>query len=114
MQGKDMSDSSDSTAASAKAKKPIQILRERRGGVPRELLERNRQQNVIRQRLTGMLQGGPKTVSELASEVGLPAHKVLWYVMGMKKYGKVAESDQVDGYFQYRLIDKPRPTEKTS
>lgn len=109
-----MSDSSDSTAVSAKAKKPIQILRERRGGVPRELMERNRRQNVIRQRLTGMLRGGPKTVPELASEGGLPAHEVLWYVIGMKKYGKVVEADQVDGYFQYRLVEEPRPTEKTS
>lgn len=109
-----MPDPSESTTGSARTKSPIQVLRERRGGVPRELIERNRKQSAVRRRLTGALRLGPRTVPELASEVDMPSHEVLWYVMGMKKYGKVVEADQVDGYFQYRLVSESEPTETKS
>ncbi len=85
-------------------KKPIQILRERRGGVPRELIERNRQQAAIRRKLAEVLQSASKTVPELAQETGLPTHEVFWHLMGMKKYGKVAEGKEREGYFEYELI----------
>ena len=109
-----MSEQSDPAIISAKPKKPIQILRERRGGVPGELVERNRQQSVTRKRITEALQNEPKTVPELAHEIDQPSHEVLWHVMGMKKYGKVIEAEQVDGYFKYQLIDESRQTETTS
>ena len=95
-------------------KKPIQILRERRGGVPRELVARNRQQRAIRRRITESLQDGPKTVPELADELGLPSHEALWFLTGLKKYGTVVEAEQVDGYFRYRLIDDTRQRETAS
>ncbi len=109
-----MSGQSEPTTAPAKQKKPIQVLRERRGGVPRELVEQNRQQGAVRKRITEALQDEPKTVPELAREVDQPSHEVLWYVMGMKKYGKVVEAEQVDGYFKYRLIDESCQTETAS
>lgn len=109
-----MSHPNETETAPAERKKPIQVLRQRRGGVPRELIERNRTQNLIRRRLTEALRAGPKTVPELASAIDLPTHEVLWYVMGMKKYGKVVEADQTDGYFQYQLADEPETTETTS
>ncbi len=106
-----MSDQSETAAVPVKQPKPIQVLRERRGGVPRELVERNRQQSAIRKRITEILQTEPKTVPELAREIELPSHEVLRYVMGMKKYGKVVEAEQVGGYFKYRLMEEPRQTE---
>ncbi len=109
-----MSEQSDPTTVSAKLKKPIQILRERRGGVPRELVERNRQQSAIRKRITEALRNESRTVPELARELDQPSHEVLWHLMGMKKYGKVVEAEQVDGYFKYQLIDGSRQTETTS
>jgi len=99
---------------STKKKSPIQILRERRGGVPRELVQRNRRQNAIRQGISKALQEESKTVPELARQLELPAHEVFWYVMGMKKYGKVAEGEQVDGYFKYAWIEESRQTEAAS
>ena len=109
-----MSDKPKTATTAAKTKKPIQILRERRGGVPRELVERNRRQKAIRQRIVAALQEESKTIPELARGVELPADEVFWYVMGMKKYGKVGEAEQVDGYFKYALIDASRQTEATS
>ena len=106
-----MSEPSEAATHSAAEKKPIRILRERRGGVPRELIERSRQQRVIHKHMTEALRDGPKTVPELASQLDLPTHEALQYVMGMKKYGTVVEAEQVDGYFKYQLIDDSRATE---
>ncbi len=108
-----MTDRSETTAASVKSKKPIQILRERRGGVPRELAERNRRQKAIRESIVAVLQEEPKTIPELACRVELSTDEVFWHVMGMKKYGKVAEAEQVDGHFAYALIDESRQAEAT-
>ncbi|MDI9443502.1 MAG: hypothetical protein QM844_04965 [Planctomycetota bacterium] len=107
-----MPEQSEPTTTSTRANKPIQILRQRRGGVPRGLVERYRHQGIVCKRLNDALREGPMTVPELAQQVDLPADEVLWYVMGMKKYGKVAEADQADGYFKYRLVDQPRHTEE--
>jgi len=84
-------------------KKPIQILRERRGGVPKELVERNRRQTQTHKQLTTALKDGPKTVPEIAQSTGLPSHELFWTLMGMKKYGQVVEGEERDGYFEYAL-----------
>ena len=109
-----MSEKAGTGARSARSKSPLQILRERRRGVPRELVQRNKRQNAIRRGIVAALQEKSRTVPELAQEVDLPAHEVFWYVMGMKKYGKVAEAEQVDGYFKYALIDQSRQAEAAS
>ena len=109
-----MVDETKPNTAKSKKMKPIQILRERRGGVPRDLIERNRQQSVIRRRITKALQGEPMTVPELADHLDVPSSEVLWYVMGMKKYGKVIEAEQAGSYFKYRLADESRETEIAS
>ena len=87
-----------------KEKKPIQILRDRRGGVPKERMENHRERTKIRKRITEALEDGPKTVPEIAKITGLPNHEVMWYVMGMKKYGEVAEGEERDEYYEYVLL----------
>jgi hypothetical protein len=90
--------------------KPVQILRERRGGVPKELVERSRRQAKTHKLLTTALQDGPKTVPEIAGITGLPSHEVLWHVMGMKKYGQIVEGEERDNYYEYAL--KPEEERK--
>ena len=89
-----------------KEKKPIQVLRERRGGVPKALAERNREQARILKQLTAVLENGSKTPPELAEAVGMPIHEVFWYLMGMRKYGEVVEGQEQDGYYEYALKKK--------
>ena len=84
-------------------KKPIQVLRERRGGVPKELLERSRAQAKTRKKISEALEDGPKTVPEVAKATAIPSHEVLWKLMGMKKYGLIVEGEERDGYYQYAL-----------
>ena len=97
------------TGQKGKPKKPIQILRERLGGVPKELVERNRQQIKVRKQITATLADGPKIVPEIAERTGLPTHEVFWHLMAMKKYGKVVEGDERDDYFEYA----PKKEEET-
>jgi hypothetical protein len=92
------------------ARRPIQVLRERRGGVPRELLQRNRHQRALRRKIAVALKSGAKTVPELAAATGEDPRDVLWYVMGMKKYGKVAEAEASGSYFKYALVDDSQAT----
>jgi len=90
---------------------PIQILRERRGGVPRELTERNRQQLANRRRIVDSLKGGTKTVPEIAKETGLPPHDVFWHLMAMRKYGKLVEGQQREDYFEYAKAEESKQVE---
>jgi hypothetical protein len=83
--------------------RPIQILRERRGGVPKELLQRSREQIQTRKLITTALKDGPKTVPEIAAATGLATHQLFWRLMGMRKYGQVVEGEERDGYFEYAL-----------
>ncbi len=98
-----MTDTTIQTNKTEKPKKPIQVLRERRGGVPKELAALRRDQSKIRKTLTESLHDGPKTVPELANATGIPSHTTLWYLMGLKKYGKVIEKEERDGYYEYAL-----------
>jgi len=52
------------------------------------------------------LQGGPKTVPELAEITGFPSHEVFWHIVSMRKYGQVTEGDQDGDYLRYMLIER--------
>ena len=90
-----------------KEKKPIQILRERRGGIPKDLLARSGEQKRLLKRLKQALADGPRTVPEVAAETGVGTGEVLWYLMALKKFGEVVEGEERDGYFEYALKEEP-------
>ncbi len=89
-----------------KEKKPIQVLRERRGGGRKELIELNRKQTKIRKKLLDSLKEGPKTIPEVSSATGIPTHETLWYMVGLKKYGQIIEGNEQDGYYEYALKEE--------
>lgn len=67
---------------------------------PREVI---REEPVMRPRILAALADGPLTVPQIAEAVGAPTHEVVFWVMGMRRYGWLAEikgSDD-DGYFTY-------------
>ena len=67
---------------------------------PREVI---REEPVMRPRILAALVDGPLTVPQIAEAVGAPTHEVVFWVMGMRRYGWLAEikgSDD-DGYFTY-------------
>jgi predicted Rossmann fold nucleotide-binding protein DprA/Smf involved in DNA uptake len=73
-------------------------------GTPnRDVREVVREEPVMRARILAALDDGPLTVPEIARAIGTPTHEVVLWVMGMRRYGWLAEikGATVDGYFQY-------------
>jgi predicted Rossmann fold nucleotide-binding protein DprA/Smf involved in DNA uptake len=88
--------------------KALQIARQRRGGVPKELMEYSREQARVRQKICEALGRGPMTVPEIHASTGIPADRVFWCLMAWKKYGKILESGQSGDYYRYALAHEER------
>jgi predicted transcriptional regulator len=88
--------------------KTAQIARQRRGGVPKELMELSREQARIRQRIREALKSGPLTAPELHAATGLPTDTILWYLMAWKKYGRIVEGEQCEDFYKYALPEEDR------
>lgn len=72
----------------------------------RDVREVIRDEHVMRARILKVLEAGPQTVPEIAEAIGSPTHEVVFWVMGMRKYGYVAEIKEVtdEGYFRYQAV----------
>jgi hypothetical protein len=86
-----------------KEKKPIQILRERRGGMSERMKAYYKRFNEVRKQLKTAMSGGFHTIPELATTTGMPSAEVLWHVMAMKHYGQVVDGEQKGDYPTYAL-----------
>jgi predicted Rossmann fold nucleotide-binding protein DprA/Smf involved in DNA uptake len=62
-----------------------------------------REEPLMRGRILAALAEGPLTVPEIAVAIDAPTHEVVFWVMGMRRYGWVAEikGSDSDGYFRY-------------
>lgn len=87
----------------AKAKRPIDIFRERQGERTPEQKDFYKHQCQVRKLLLEALKAGPRTIPELAGQCGLPSEEVVWNVMAMRRYGKVVEEELDGDYYRYRL-----------
>lgn len=72
---------------------------------PREVI---REEMMMRARIIDVLRGGPKTVPEIAGELGRPSHEVMCWVMGLRRYGQVSEAGEPDddGYYRYGAAEE--------
>ena len=63
---------------------------------------------IMRDKIIGFMQKGPMTIPEIAKALNKPADQVMFWVMAMRKYGLIAETEQVtdDDYYKYELIEK--------
>jgi hypothetical protein len=86
-----------------KQKRPIEVLRERHGGISKELKESFNEQQRIYKALRAALKGGPRTVPQLAKECNLPAPTVMWHMMALRRYGQVLDGPEENGYLLYTL-----------
>lgn len=73
----------------------------------REIREIIREEPVMQPRILTALADGPLTIPEIAEAIGHPSDEVLFWVMGMRRYGKIREVPGAngDGYFQYATAD---------
>ena len=67
---------------------------------PREII---REEPLMHQPILAALEAGPLTVPEIAEQIGHPSDEVLFWVMGMRRYGHVVEVEDAtdEGYFRY-------------
>jgi len=72
---------------------------------PKEII---REEPLMHLPILHALNKGPLTVPEIAELIGCPSHEVLFWVMGMRRYGHVVEvEDPTDeGYFRYASVRK--------
>jgi hypothetical protein len=97
-----MTDATSSPTA-AKPKRPIEVLRERRGGMSNELKAYVSNQQKVYKALRAALKTGPRTVPELAAECGIASPEVMWHLMAMRRYGEVLDGAEENGYLRYTL-----------
>ena len=74
----------------------------------REFREVIREEPVMRTRILAALGDGPLTVPQIAAAIDAPTREVVFWVMGMRKYGYVAEIKEVtdEGYFRYQAVPR--------
>jgi predicted Rossmann fold nucleotide-binding protein DprA/Smf involved in DNA uptake len=72
----------------------------------RALREIVREEPVMRAQILAFLEGGPRTIPEIAAELAVPTHEVVFWVMGMRRYGHLQEVKGAtdEGYFRYEAI----------
>ena len=94
----------ESTPSKAdKPKRAIEVLRERHGGMSKELKEYFNEQQKIYKALRAALKTGPRTVPQLAKECSLPSPIVMWHLMALRRYGQVLDGPEENGYLRYTL-----------
>ncbi len=64
-----------------------------------------KEQKRVQQTVCKVVRERPRTVPEIAQEVGMPTHEVLWAVTAMKKYGILAEADMCGDYPIYKRVE---------
>ena len=74
----------------------------------RDVREVIRDEQFMRGRILNVLESGPQTIPQIAEALGKPSREVVFWVMGLRKYGWVAEIKEVDddGYFPYQAVPR--------
>ena len=68
---------------------------------PREVIREEMGMHAV---IRAALADGPLTVPAIAEAIGRPAEEVVYWVMGMRRYGHLVElPDDEDGWFPYAL-----------
>ena len=72
----------------------------------RDLREVVRDENVMRPRILAAVKDGPRTPPQVAEAIGQPLREVIFWMMGMRKYGWLVEvgpdEEGDEGYFLYK------------
>jgi hypothetical protein len=74
----------------------------------RDVREIVRDEQSMRAPILKALESGPMTIPQIAEAVGKPTHEVVFWVMGLRKYGWIAEIKEADddGYFPYQAVPR--------
>lgn len=83
------------------------------GRVPDHLADRDvreivRDEHLMHRPILEALAERPLTIPQIAAAIGHPAHEVVYWVMGMRKYGHLTEIKEADdeGFYLYKIVEK--------
>jgi predicted transcriptional regulator len=65
-----------------------------------------KEQKRVHQAVCKAIRERPKTVPEIAKEIDMPTHEVLWYITSFKKYGLVIENGMCGDYPLYQRVEE--------
>jgi predicted Rossmann fold nucleotide-binding protein DprA/Smf involved in DNA uptake len=74
----------------------------------RDLPEVLRDGLVQAPRVLDALRDGPKSIPEIAKEVGAPTWEVMLWVMALRRYGRIGDVPKgpADDYYRYRRLEE--------
>ena len=76
--------------------------------ITRDLREVIRDEHLMRRHILEALESGPLTIPQIAEAIGKPAQETVFWVMGMRKYGYIAEIKEADdeGFYPYQIVQR--------
>ena len=73
----------------------------------RDVREIVREEPLMRRSILDALADGPHSVPEIAAAIGAPENETMFWVMGMRKYGLLAELPQPDGdHYRFQAVTR--------
>lgn len=74
----------------------------------RDVREIVREEPLHRREIVAALADGPHTVPEIAAAIGADERETMFWVMGMRKYGRLAELPEVtpEGYYRFAAVER--------
>jgi hypothetical protein len=77
----------------------------------REVREVIRDEHIMKARILKAVEDEPHTIPEIAEILGCPTHEATFWVMGLRKYGWLAEIKEVtdEGYYPYQAVKRELP-----
>jgi len=73
--------------------------------VSKDLLKMTREQALMRSKITKALASGPKTIPEIAKEIGVDIYIVTWYILTFNRYKLLESIEKTDeGYWKYKAV----------
>jgi predicted transcriptional regulator len=82
----------------------IDIIKKTRS-VAAEVKDNLKTTGSIKKMILKSLETGPRTIPQIAEDIGLEHHIVTYYLMTLRKYGKIEVDhlDDMDEFYLYRL-----------
>ena len=78
------------------------MLRERHGGMSKELKEYfNEQQKICKALRAALQERAAHRPAARAASAASPSPTVMWHLMAMRRYGEVLDGPEQDGYLLY-------------
>ena len=66
-----------------------------------------RDEMFLQDKVLGFLKACPKTIPEIAQEMGYPSQEITKWVMALRRYGKIMDipKSRADDYYKYKLVE---------